>query len=323
MTPLVYMQTGFWDKLASDTSREGFRTMLDVSDVLSNSDVITDAPEELIRKDTFLMVMIRQGNYHRCDSNYINKKVEGLNTSSDTTDLCATYMLDKSPMLCDGYGVQYGVLAMSADGLWKKRFLFKGDGFNLEKNLIYQNGYKGFSRQLQHPCNSMVVIDPYILTDKSNISNNLINLLDAMLPTQSQVTFHILIISVLGDPEKNIVYNINDIFDDIDKGIKGIRPKLSSFSLCLFSILKGGAFHRRLVLTNNVMADFADGINLFNGDKRSTKNTTVDIVHHNLIGNDRQDLAKYNLWINIVKEQVSKAPDLCICGKKENRLLEL
>lgn len=321
MTSIVYMQVGFWEKLASDTSREGIRTMLDVSDALGNSHVITDVPEEMIQKDTFLMVMIRQGNYQRCDSNYINKKVEGLNPSSDSIDLCATYMLDKSAMLCDGYGAQYGVLAMSADGLWKKRHLFKGNGFNLEKNLVYQNGYKGFARQLQHPCNSMIVIDPYILTDKSNISNNLINLLDAMLPTQTQVTFHILVVSILGDPEKNFFYNIKDIFDDIETGIEGIRPKLT-FSLCLLSILKGGAFHRRLVLTNNAMADFADGINLFNGDKKSTKNTTVDIVYYNLIGNERQDLAKYNLWIKIVKEQLSKAPSICIYGIKENRLLK-
>lgn len=323
MTSIVYMQVGFWEKLASDTSREGIRTMLDVTDAFGNSTVITDATEEQIQKDIFLMKLIRQGNYQRCDSNYINKKVDNLNSSSGTADLFATYMLEKSPMLCDGYGAQYGVLAMSADGLWKKRFLFRGDGFNLEKGQVYQNGFMGFASQLQHPCNSMIVIDPYILTDRSNITYSLISLLDAMLPKQSQVIFHILVISILGNPEKRIVYNIKDIFKDIDQNIRNIRPQLL-FSLCLFSILKGGAFHRRLVLTNNVMIDFADGINLFNENKKSIRNTTVDIVHHKLMGNDRQDLAKYNLWIEIVKEQISNAPSGCIYstnGTKENRLL--
>ena len=167
MTSLVYMQVGFWEKLASDTSREGIRTMLNVSDALGNSDVITDASEEQIQKDTFLMVLIKQGNYQRCDSNYINKKVGDLNSSSSTVDLCATYMLDKKQADCEDTESRFGVVVLCANTLSDRRYLFDGDGITLDKNKRYPQRYVAFQKQLQHPSNSLVVIDPYILAGKT------------------------------------------------------------------------------------------------------------------------------------------------------------
>ena len=63
MKSKIFFQSGFWRSINTDTTREGIRAMLNVSDALSNSHVVTDASEDLIKKDPFLMVMIRQGKY--------------------------------------------------------------------------------------------------------------------------------------------------------------------------------------------------------------------------------------------------------------------
>ena len=304
MTSLVYMQTGFWDKLASNTSREGIRTMLDVSDALGNSNVITDVPEEMIQKDTFLMVLIKQGNYQRCDSNYINKKVGELNSSSSTVDLCATYMLDKKQADCEAIESRYGVVILCASSLSDRRYLFDGDGFSLDKTKRYPQKYVSFQKQLQHPCNSLVVIDPYLLAGKSvdretgltlfpGIANNLEPLLDAILPQTLNINFHISIISHLNNPD-----DLKKVHEKIKKCLKRIRPSLN-VKLGLFYTEKSysysvESFHSRHILSNSFIVDSEDGLDLFNDKGYLQKNNpTLSIVFPRLFGNSRQDITKY------------------------------
>ena len=65
MKSKIFFQSGFWNSINTNSTVEGIRAMLNVSDALSNSFVVTDASEELIKKDPFLMVLIRQGKYNR------------------------------------------------------------------------------------------------------------------------------------------------------------------------------------------------------------------------------------------------------------------
>ena len=334
MTSLVYMQVGFWEKLASDTSREGIRTMLNVSDALGNSDVITDASEEQIQRDTFLMVLIKQGNYQRCDSNYINKKVSELNSSSSTVDLCATYMLDKKQADCDALESKYGVVILCASVLSDRRYLFDGDGVSLDKAKRYPQKYVSFQKQLQQPCNSLVVIDPYILASKSvdretglmvfpGISNNLEPLLDAVLPQTLNINFHLSIISHLNNPD-----DLKKVHEKIKKCLKRIRPSLN-VRLGLFYTEKSysysvESFHSRHILSNSFIVDSEDGLDLFNDKGYLQKNNpTLSIVFPRLFGNSRQDITKYNNWIRSVKKYVDECPETLYEGTKENRLFTL
>lgn len=334
MTSIVYIQVGFWEKLASDTSREGIRTMLNVSDALGNSDVITDASEEQIQKDTFLMVLIKQGNYQRCDSNYINKKVGELNSSSGSIDLCATYMLDKKQADCEEVENRYGVVALCASTIADRRYLFDGDGITLDKNKRYPQRYVAFQKQLQRPSNSLVVIDPYILAGKTvdretgltvfpGIANNLEPLLDATLPQTLNINFHLSIISYLNNPN-----DLKKVHEKIKKCLKRIRPSLN-VKLGLFYTEKSysysvESFHSRHILSNSFIVDSEDGLDLFNDKGYLQKNNpTISIVFPRLFGNSRQDITKYNNWIRSVKKYVDECPETLYEGTKENRLLEL
>ena len=334
MTPRIYIQTGFWAKLSSDTSREGIRSTLNVSDALTNSDVITDVPEERLHDDIFLMAMIKQGNYQRCDSNYINKKLESLCSSTSIDDLCATYMIDKKPYECDNIEKKYGVVVICASSLPNRRFLFDGDGFSLEKNRQYPLKYMSFKEQLQQPCNSMIVIDPYLLNsivvDKVNntisfpgILNNLEPLLDAVLPQKLEIDYHLTIISSLENRD-----DIKRAYEKVKKCLKRVRKDLN-VKLGLVYTAKGyyyktESFHSRHVISNNFCVDSEDGLDLFNEKGYITKNNpTVTIVFPRLFGNSRQDISKYESWIKSVKKYIDSCPEKDFYGTKENRLLEL
>lgn len=324
MKSKIYLQIDFWHKLESDTTTDGIRTLFDVYDALYESDVVTDMSEKDLKESELLIKWFKKRLSHisRMESNdFETSTLFGGLDETKSKELASTYMLDQDSGYCDGYGLQYGLCVINAEGLPKKKYLFKGCGFELKKNKKYEYGYKRFQTELQHPCNSMIVIDPYILADKNYIESNLINFLDTVLPCELKINFHLSIISKLGNPDKKIKYDPNEIIEKIKTEIEQIRPYLAC-SLGMLPILTGGAFHRRLVLTNNWIADFADGLNLFDENGKSQRNTTVDLVFPRLIGNDRKDLSKYNQWIRIAKQHFSDQSKY-VSGSKENRLFKL
>lgn len=333
MKPTVYLQTGFWEKVSSNNSREGIRTILDVTDALGDSCVITDATEENILNDEFLKIIIKQKTYQRCDKLFIDKTINDLITSNDTENLCATYLLDKSVVECQNIENKYGVLALNAKTISDRRYLFKGDGFSLDKTVRYYQRYVTFKDKLSHPCNSLIVIDPYLLSKRKvnkdgevyypGITNNLESLLDAILPNKLEVDFYLTIVSCLEKPDE-----VKRVNEKIKKCLKRIRKELS-VKLGLFYTETGyhheiESFHSRHIISNTFAIDSEDGLDLFNDNGFLTKNNpTVSIVFPRLFGNSRQDIVKYCNWISSVKKYIYNEVDERFCGTKENRLFDL
>lgn len=333
MKPIVYLQTGFWEKLSSNNSREGIRTILDVSDALGDSCVITDVTEENILNDMFLKIIIKQGTYRRCDKHFIDKTINDLITSNDTENLCATYMLDKNTVECQNIENKYGVLALNAKTVTDRRYFFKGDGFSLDKTVRYNQRYLTFKEKLSQPCNSLIIIDPYLLITRKEIkdgevyypgiANNLESLLDAILPNKLEIDFYLTIVSCLKE-----LNEVKRVYEKIKKCLKRIRKDLF-VKLGFFYTGKGydhriESFHSRHIISNTFAIDSEDGLDLFDDNGFLTKNNpTVSIVFPRLFGNSRQDVAKYYNWISSVKKFINEEVKDRYWGIKENRLLDL
>ena len=333
MKSTVYLQTGFWKSLSENNSREGIRTMLDVSDALGDSCVITDATEEEILHDEFLKIIIKQKAYQRCDEHYVDKVISGLNTNGSSENLCAIYMLDKSSTECQNLEQKNGVLALNAKTVAERRYLFKGDGFCLDKRARYGLRYTTFKEKLSHPCNSLIIIDPYLLIDRDvnkdgevvypGIANNLESLLDAILPQKLDVEFNLTIISCLKESEET-----KRVYEKIKKCLKKIRRDLP-IKFGLFYTDKGynhniESFHSRHIISNTFAIDSEDGLDLFNNSGYITKNNpTISIVFPRLFGNSRQDMEKYEKWILSVKKYTNDVNGERFWGIKENRLFDL
>lgn len=336
MKPLVYLQNGFWEKLSEDLSREGIRSMIEVSDAIEDSVVITDASEETILRDKFLMVLIKQKKYQRCDENYISKQIDALKTTNNTENLCATYLLDKNTSACDDIEKKFGVIVLNVSNINNRRFIFKGDGFSLDKKIRYGSRYLTFKEKLSHPCNSMIIIDPYLLIDRETdtesgnvkypgIENNLESLLDAMLPSQLSVDFHLTIISCLKEKDE-----IKKVYEKVKKCLRRIRRDLP-VKLNLVYTSTGysrrvESFHSRHVLSNTFAIDSEDGLDLFSSDGHLTKNNpSVSVVFPRMFGDNRQDMTKYYNWIASVKKYLNEFPQFVYGNYDEgnNRLFDL
>lgn len=334
MKPIVYLQGGFCKNLSSNNSREGIRTRIDVSDALGDSCVITDATEEMILRDDLLKIIIKQKSYQRCEEHYIDKKLSNLNISNDSSELSATYLLDKSVDECQMIEKEFGVLTLNAMTVINRRYLFKGDGFSLDKRLRYTQRYVTFKEKLSHPCNSLIIIDPYLLikpeittedeTFYPGIKYNLESLLDSILPQRLAVDFHLTIISCLDKPDE-----VKRVYEKIKKSLKRIRKDLKNIKMGLFYTDKGysyqiESFHSRHILSNTFAVDSEDGLDLFNDKCYLTKNNpVVSIVFPRLFGNSRQDLSKYRNWLLSVKKYVNEDVKERCWGYKENRLFDL
>lgn len=332
MRSLVYLESGFWKNLSENKSREGIRTMLDVSDALVGSEVVVDLDEETVSRDKFLMIILKHSTYKRCDQKYISKQIETMCEQNHTDNLCATYLLDRNNTECKAIEDNYGVLALNPTTFLQRNYIFKGDGFCLDKKMRYKSRYLAFKSKLFHPCNSLIIIDPYLLIKREvetdghticypEIKYNLESLLDAMLPLNLSIDFHLTIISCLEIPDE-----IDKVYSEIDTLLKRIRTELT-VKLCIVYTSKGyspwiESFHSRHILSNTYIIDSEDGFNLFNKMGYLTKNNpSVSIVFPRLFGDSRQDITKYYNWILSVKKYFDETK--YIKGDKDNRLLEL
>lgn len=326
------MQAGFWNRLSLDSSREGIGAKLSISDALSNSSIITDVSENLIQEDIFLKILIKQKNYQRCDSNYINKRIEGLNSSSCVKDLCAMYLMENQ-ILCDGYKSQFGIFCLTANDVCKNKMYTGGDAVLFDQQEKASN-YDKCKEQFNTPCNSLIIIDPYLFDEEHYINTALVPLLDKILPNQLQIPFHITIFS---QPLNCLKWNnaklskSEDIFPYFDNLIKKIRKDLAvSLTLChstkTSEKINGvkGDFHARYVLTNCLMVQAEDGLDLFGKNEKCGKWSRFVFVWPTLDSNQRKDVEEYYRWIEITSNNINN-PNKCLgkWGTNENRLFEL
>lgn len=334
MTAVTYLQASFWKKLMEDKSREGIRSLVDVSDALLNSVVITDLSYDVLLQDSFLQVLLlNEQQPTPCDENYIDKKLSQLDNNSNAADLSATYMIDKTSDKCASIENDYGVLAVCVQSLPNRRKLFKGDGFSLDKNRKYPRRYMTFQDKLSNPCNAAIIIDPYLLIEKivnkddgssvvPGIEKNLASLLSAVLPDKLEVDFHLTIVSSLDNPE-----DIKRLHEKVKKCLKRIKKDLVVKLGVVYTSVgyrhNIESFHSRHLISNTFSMSAEDGLDLFDENAYLTKNNpSVSIVFPTLFGNSRQDMTISSNWIKSVKNHIESS-DRFIYGEKSNRLFEL
>lgn len=191
-----------------------------------------------------------------------------------------------------------------------------------------------FLSRLKHPCNTLTIVDNYILKDEVLIKENLIPILDTLLPVHLEIPFHISIFAKRLFPQKNAVTNITTLesidfqnrFKLIDSLIKQKRPELN-FKLGVFEIDK--ELHDRSLMTNYLYLESGSGFDLF---KNRIANHQTKIIGFypfaisnlndgaHILNNDLRNTLK-TIYKNAGVVIDSKKANY-FCGVKENRLLE-
>ncbi len=316
---VIYLQASFWKKLRDDTSIAGLGCLLNVYQAISEAELRTDISDEDWNTDPYLILLWKRylsglSNIDLYESVEIDTPIE------DTEDLCAIYLTDDSETSCYELGNKYGIKVINSIDLPKKEYLFKGDGFSLTRKTQYEDCFAQFKTTISHPCNAAILIDPYILCKPINIENNLPYLLDAILPSKRlSIPFHFTIYRMTD--ERGITNNIESVFNKVSGLFAAIRKDLK-YCLTICAISRKGDFHRRMIITNNILFDAPDGFTVFNESGFADKNAKYDIVYPRLISDNRQDLSEYYRWIQISYKNLHQNFNT-VKGSLENRLFDI
>ncbi|MBO7462862.1 MAG: hypothetical protein J6T96_09730 [Bacteroidales bacterium] len=260
----------------------------------------------------------------KTNDSFVN--LENINMSDDA-HLTAYYLTCCDSKVCKKIMNDCGVLAICPDNISDFKSILFDNG-----KAIYKGECTNWNNILKYfPCNALLLIDNYILDQKSDTGvDNLENLkmiFDSLLPYQMdsnyKVTFQI---SFFTKYDKN---DFKTKFDEIAKLIASLRPNLF-FKLSIFKYSKD-IFHDRLIITNNMYISCGFGFCLINSSGKSVKTTSVSLIVPFWVNSVKWVT---NAYLNFIKDSiksVSNSTEFSIdtpysrsvfIGNKDNRLLK-
>ena len=347
---LIYLQYGFWKSIYDDKSVEGRKLFWDIYSALQLSNICADIPEGIWEEENnplyYLIQDSADGYGTQIEMNNPNKIESAINLKNKNQlhyNLFAVYLLDEEEEKCVEYGNHLGVLCLNAKMIKERCSYVLGGAIDYKKGEEYDQYSK--CDNLFSPCNSLILIDPYILKGKYNprfdiktnsILINLIPLLYKLLPQTLDIPFHLSIFSQAFGcvTETNNNANGEEVYDYLEQEIRKIRPQLTiKLSLCHVKTTGDGDgdFHSRHILTNCMAINSEDGFDLFKNkkDRRnnikcvSGKYARIEIIHPVLSNNKRLESDNYYQWIKISSHNTNNNLDYIGWGKFENRLFKL
>lgn len=245
--------------------------------------------------------------------------------------LNAIFFSCESKETCEKAMKDYGVLVVCSETIEDFQYLIFDQGAALRKS-EESDWEKCLSSQNEPiPCNSLIVVDNYILNDSDKMEENLIPLLDSILPKnlKKSVTFQLTIFATLKN-DKGIDYEIKGRYTKIKEILEKVRPEMP-FSLSILKCKKD-TFHDRSIASGNLFIGCGGGFNLFKNG-RSQKTTIVFAFHPFFYMHSKWSRKAYSDLLNDASEVFKSANVLTdlemqyrttnyVFGVKQNRLLD-
>jgi hypothetical protein len=204
------------------------------------------------------------------------------NLSLQEKFLNAMFFTSSPKNVCQKAIDDYGVIVICAENINDFKYLLYGNGTAIRKHET--NKWRNcLSLEKPVPCNSLIIVDNYILSKPSLIEENLIDILDTLIPSRlsSKIDFHITIFT-------SDFNNAKDRLQTVTNMLKNLRPEIN-FSVAIIKSTKDN-FHDRYIISNNILVTCGGGFNLFK-NKKSQKTTTVSL-HNPFLTSTEQWLRK-------------------------------
>ena len=212
--------------------------------------------------------------------------MEMCSASTLTEDMLSSitmFLTTKDKIVCNRVMKKTGILAYNIDTILDSDFLFNDCGTSLPDDKRQLNGWKSILDQKGiNVCNSIILIDNYLLQSNANqnyasksvsekIDNNLIPILDALLPKKIDVPFQITLFAIEGsNPFDTLAQSLKD-------KIKSLRGGDVKINLQICKCKK--EFHDRVLITNNIWISSGMGFDLFNAKGfHVNKPTSISIL---------------------------------------------
>ena len=281
MIPKIYCEIEFWNSFVSS-----------FDEAITNSKIDPNASNKLLQ---FWQAIynLKSDIFFKCSKEQIVQKAQSVQ-SDPKCDLCFSTLwkqyaggyrkldcVDSDAFLNDAnflnanYNIvyfsndtmlasslqKYGILNVCLDELGKYDYKEK----YIERNSADKATWKNYKEYIAHPCNSIVLIDNYILANEQVINTDFVELIQILLPLESlELPVHIFIITQEKMP-------LSSMFQKVNACIKKYRPKLK-FALTIYPSLD---FHDRCIITNNAYIWCGAGFGLFKKQGYVNKPTTI------------------------------------------------
>jgi hypothetical protein len=250
--------------------------------------------------------------------------VDNIN-KSDNKQLTAYYLTCCDCKTCQKCMDECGVLAICPENLKNFKSILYDNGSAIGKN--EQTDWK--QKLIFTPCNSLVLVDNYILSDSKGV-DNLTKIFEVLLPqkldSNSDVPFQISIFTTLKKGNAKNDIDSQNCLNKIAISVEKLRPDLY-FKLAIFKC-SFEKFHDRIIITNNTYISCGGGFDLMN-DGKSEKATTLNYVFPFFYKSAKWDSMAYSNFLNSVKGNYDKATEFradyltgFYVGNKKNRLIE-
>ncbi len=235
----------------------------------------------------------------------------------------------ESKEICKKVMEDYGVIVINTENMNNFKPLIFDQGVALRKDEV-SCWNKCLEMKNMIPCNSLVIVDNYILNETDKIEENLTSIFDVLIPQKidGRIHFHIAIFTTLCN-DRGIPYNSKSRLELVHNILCKIRPGLH-FTISIIKCSKD-KFHDRTIITNNLYIGCGGGFDLFKKGK-SQKTTTISFFN--------PFLNFYTIWSrkaysNLISDAIkvfnntsmfdeSKMNDSFpsfVIGEKQNRLL--
>lgn len=240
-------------------------------------------------------------------------------------ELDAFYFTCKKRDECRKLMEEYGILVVSPENIMEFLFVLFDQGVAIHKQ--EQGNWNNILKEFVLPCNSMIIVDNYVLNELEQAKENLKGIFEALLPQSLNncIPFQIIIFSALRH-NKNIDLPGKVRLDEMTKLLESIRPNLK----VELTIVKCSSdkFHDRTIITNNYYIGCGGGFDLFKS-RHSQKTTTVNIVTPYLNHSIKWAIKAYSNLISEASSVYRESPEFMgdsfpyfHIGVNMNRLLE-
>jgi len=310
-----------WRNLKKMILRSNIKLHLNVSKEYL-SEIKNKKPSELVYIDKKIFEVstkrLANGNYLDLSNFVINDTFFEHNEDEKLTSICLSC---QSYETCKELMDSYGVLTICPENIMDFKQILSDNGMAIRKNDENVKNWKNVLKYASSTCNSIALVDNYILVDKSLMEENLIKIFDTLLPQSlADIPFQISIFSTFKDG-----CDSKKLFETIASKIEQLRPNLY-FKLSIFKVSKD-KFHDRTLITNNFYISCGGGFDLFKQNKPS-KTTTVNVVYPYLNNFVHWTSTAYSNFISEVSEEFNKSTEYkneyltgFFRGDKTNRLL--
>ena len=273
---------------------------------------------ELSEQNEYFKFLIKQWGENKIETYKLNfpdlEKFEDC-ISINQDSLESVYLSCKSDELCKKVEDSFGIKVISIDKIFDESNFFNVHIETVEKGDKSHTNWD-FLHIFSHPCNSLAIVDNYILKDTNVIDENLIPVLDKVLPSNLKIPFHLSVFA------KNDFHN-KERYELIKETLDKLRPNLS-FRISVFQLRS--EFHDRTLITNYLILDSGSGFDLFSNKK--AKHQTKITGYYPFSASNINFNARFSYQVlrksmkEVYDKGVSNEKFQDVWGEKENRLFE-